>query len=395
MRRKTLSIIGGGAAGMLLAAHIDTSRYNVTLFEKNKTLGRKFLVAGDGGLNLSYAIPLEDFIQDYIPSHLLRSAIQSFTQTDLRSWLSSLNIETFVSPSKKIFPVKGTKPIHVLQAILNAIERNNVKIEVQSEWKGWNSKKELIINDCVVKNDITVFALGGSSWKVTGSNGLWQSLFAQINIPTLSFQPSNCAFEVAWPSEFITKYAGSPLKNITATCEAKTCTGEIVITDFGIEGKASYALSPQVRRQLQTNNKATVYIDLKPTLSISKIQRILQATNTNITTTLKEKIKLDKTAIGLLKHLTVKSTFMDNKMISTSIKALPVEVKSLSGLDEAISTVGGISLDALDENYKIKMLPNQYCIGEMLDWDAPTGGYLLHGCMSMGVYLAKHLNRLH
>lgn len=392
--KKSVSIIGGGSAALFAAAFLDVKKFKVTIYEKNKALGRKFLVAGNGGFNLTHSEPINQLIERYTPNEFLKNALFNFDNQELRNWLNSIGIPTFIGSSKRVYPDKGIKPVAVFEAILNVLNKKGVDICYEQHWKGWNNKKELIFNtDTVVKSDFVIFALGGGSWKVTGSDGDWLELFSKKNIAVLPFQPSNCAYEVNWPSQFISKYEGSPLKNIAISCADISQKGEVVLTRFGLEGNAIYALSPQIRKELQLNQVANIFLDLKPTLSVIEIHKKLnQSVEKNITDKLRVSLKLNSTQISLLKAIISKENFLNLELLSASIKALPITITGTAQLDEAISTVGGIDLSEIDNHFQLKGLPNHYCIGEMLDYDAPTGGYLLQSCFSMGVLVAKELN---
>lgn len=390
--KKTIAIIGGGSAAMLIAAKLDSSLFNITIYEKNAALGRKFLVAGKGGFNLTHSEDITDFITRYTPSDFLKEALTNFSNNDLQDWLNTINIPTFIGSSKRVYPEKGIKPIEVFNAIIQQLEKNQVAIKTQHNWSGWDKNNDLTFkNGGTVHTDITIFALGGSSWEKTGSDGTWVNHFKEKDINIIPFQASNCAYRINWKTNFINKTEGKPLKNIAISCGEKSQKGEVVITQFGLEGGAIYALSPQIREQLNMLKSANIFIDLKPNLSISKIESKLSIQN--ITAQLSSKLKLEKSKIQLLKHYLTKEQFLDLSFLSKTIKAFPLEITALAPIDEAISTVGGIALTEIDTNFQVKKIPNTFVIGEMLDYDAPTGGYLLQSCFSMGAYLASHLNK--
>jgi len=389
--KKTVSIIGGGPAAMLLAAHLDSKYFDVTIFEKNKELGRKFLVAGYGGFNLTHSEPLEQFISRYTPSEFIEDAIRFFSNTDLIDWLASLDVPTFIGSSKRVYPEKEVKPIEVLGSILNRLKHNNVNVRTNENWTGFNEKDDLIFeSELIVRSDITIFALGGGSWKKTGSAGEWLNYFLEKKIINVPFEASNCAYEINWKNDFIAKNEGKPVKNISITCKKALKKGEIVITEFGVEGGAIYALSPQIRKQLNENGKAEITIDLKPSFTYDEILEKLSPKK--ITQQLVKTIKLEKPKIELLKYYLSKEEFLDTTFLAKSIKAFPLEIIGRAPIDEAISSVGGIDLNEIDNNFELLKMKNNYVIGEMLDYDAPTGGYLLQSCFSMGVFLANHLN---
>lgn len=392
--KKTISIIGGGPAALLLATHLNTELFDVTIFEKNKAVGRKFLVAGKGGFNLSHSEEMEEFVNRYTPECFFKEALLNFTNDNLRTWLKELGIPTFIGSSNRIYPKQGIKPIEVLTAILDRIKQNNVAIKTDENWKGFIDQNELVFDSGLkVKSDMTVFALGGGSWKKTGSAGNWTNYFSNKGIKIIPFEASNCAYEVKWKNDFLTKNEGKSIKNIELYCENSSKMGEVVITKFGIEGGAIYALSPQIRKQLNENGKATITIDLKPTLTVEQLKGKLSTGK--LTQQLKQSVKLEKPKIDLLKHYLSKEEFLDVAFLAKAIKAFPLEIIGRATLDEAISTVGGIDLNEVDDNFELNKLKNNYVIGEMLDYDAPTGGYLLQSCFSMGVFLANHLNKMY
>lgn len=393
--KKTISIIGGGPAALILAALLDCEKYEVTLYEKNKTLGRKFLVAGKGGFNLTHSERIDELVSRYTPPHFLEEALRNFDNQDLRNWLKSIGIPTYVGSSKRVYPEKGIKPIAVLNAFLAILDRQNVLIKYNHTWTGWANSGALIINKSIeIESDYTVFALGGGSWKITGSDGLWVDLFKAKDIATTPFQASNCAYQVNWPDDFIAEHAGTPLKNIAISCLNKIQKGEAVITRFGIEGNAIYALSPQIREELANQEKATIYLDLKPTLSHQDIlQKIKKSNYKKTSETLQKELKLSLAQIGLLKKYLSKEIYLNPDLLATNIKYLGIEITGSALLNEAISTTGGVSLNAVDKNFQLLKIKHHYCIGEMLDWDTPTGGYLLQACFSMGAHLANYFNK--
>ena len=391
--KKQISIIGGGPSALLLAAFLDTNKFDVTIFEKNKSLARKFLVAGKGGFNLTHSEPIETFIKRYTPTNFLDKTLLNFTNTNFRNWLRQIGIPTYVGSSKRVYPKEGIKPIEVLNAIIKLLKNKGVKIEYEHTFYGWNKEDKPIINSKVINSHYTIFSLGGSSWKVTGSNGSWLNTFSEKGINTTKFKASNCAYQINWDTEFIKKHEGIPLKNIAINCNGVIQKGEAVITKFGIEGNAIYGLSPEIRKQLAISSKATVFIDLKTSFTRDKVlNKIMFSKYRNTTEILKKELKLSTAQIDLLKTYLSKETYLNKELLAKSIKKFPLEIIGTSAIDEAISTIGGIQIEELTENFELKKLPNQFCIGEMLDWDAPTGGYLLQSCASMGVFMSKYFN---
>jgi uncharacterized flavoprotein (TIGR03862 family) len=395
LSKQNITIIGGGPASLMLACSLDASNFNISIYEKNAALGRKFLVAGKGGFNLTHSENKEPFIERYHPKQFIEPFLKHFSNSDFRDWLKSIGIETYVGTSKRVFPVKGIKPIEVLNAIENVLKKNNVSIYYNHEWKGWNNNDIKFFNNGetkTVKSDIVVFALGGASWKVTGSAGNWTSYFEDKGIQINSFYPSNCAYKINWNPELVQQISGHALKNCEFFCGSSRKKGEAVLTDFGIEGSGVYALSKEIRLQLIENQKAELFIDFKPELSLQEIQnRFENRGKLSIKDILEKKVNLSAVQIQLLKYQSTKEEYNQPKTISQLIKKFPLNLTDFALIDDAISTVGGIALEEVNKNLELKKLPNHYCLGEMLDWDAPTGGYLLQACFSMGSFLADQL----
>jgi predicted flavoprotein YhiN len=420
-QKKSIAIIGGGASALMLACSLDTNKFNVSIYEKNAALGRKFLVAGKGGFNLTHSENIEQFVERYHPKQFIEPFLKHFSNTDFRDWLKSIGIETYVGTSKRVFPIKGIKPIEVLNAIESVLKKNNVSIHYNHEWKGWSNNDLVFSNNGetkILKSDLVVFALGGASWKVTGSAGNWTSYFEEKGIQIIPFYPSNCAYKINWNQEIVKQISGQALKNCEFSCGNMHKKGEAVLTDFGIEGSGIYGLSKEIREQLtnfmyrhpeldsgsnemlnqvqhdQTKSVAELFIDFKPELSLQEIQnRFENKGKLSIKDVLEKKINLSSVQIQLLKYKTTKEEYNQPKTISLLIKKFPLILTDFAPLDDAISTVGGIELAEVNDNLELKKLPNHYCMGEMLDWDAPTGGYLLQACFSMGKFVADKINQ--
>ena len=391
--KKQITIIGGGPSAFLLASFLDAEKFTINIYEKNKTVGRKFLVAGKGGFNLTHSESINQLIKRFTPINFLDKALLNFTNIDFRNWLDQIEIPTYIGSSKRVFPEKGIKPIEVLNAILKSLKKKGVIITYNHTFSDWDPKGNPIINNKTIATDYTVFSLGGGSWKVTGSDGMWLDTFSKKGIKTKVFQASNCGYKIDWKSNFIQKHEGTPLKNIAISCNNIIQKGEAVITKFGLEGNAIYGLSPEIRAQLNAISKATVFIDFKPSLTLENIlSKIKKSIFKNTTQILKKELKLSPSQIDLLKTYLSKESYLNIESLAKNIKKFPLELIETASIDEAISTVGGIDLNAISKNFELKKMPNQFCIGEMLDWDAPTGGYLLQASASIGVYLAKYLN---
>jgi uncharacterized flavoprotein (TIGR03862 family) len=396
----SVSIIGAGPGGLMLGCFLDPRKFTVTIYEQNAAPGRKFLVAGDGGLNLTHSEDPQSFIERYTPAEFLRDAFSTFNNKDLVTWFNSIGVKTFTGSSGRVFPEKNIKPIQVLNALLAVLEKKQVSLLTRHRWKGFDRDNALIFENkdgsAILKSDITVLCMGGASWPVTGSTGAWLSFLKEKQIQVLPFESSNCAFKIGWKESILKNIQGKPLKNITVTCDNKTHAGEVVLTAFGMEGSGVYPLSPQIRKRLRKFGYAEILIDLKPALSRERIlEKILINDETvSYTGRLKKQLNLTSVQIALLKELVEKKDFMDPQKLSGYIKALPLKVTDTAPLSEAISSTGGLSLGEINQNFMLKKMPGLYAIGEMLDYDAPTGGYLLQSCFSMGYYVARILNKL-
>jgi len=396
--KENIAIIGGGPASMMLACSLDTQKYTVTIYEKNAALGRKFLVAGKGGFNLTHSEEMQQFSERYTPASFVKPFLERFTNTDFRNWLNALGIETYIGTSKRVFPIKGIKPIDVLKLIEQKILENHVIVKYNHEWKGWN-KENLIFEMSgkqitAVHADIVVFALGGGSWSVTGSNSLWSPYFEEKGIITKPFYPSNCAYKIDWNPTLLKLIEGQALKNCAFTCGTITRKGEAVLTKFGVEGSGVYPLSPIIREQLLSKQEAVVHVDFKPEFTEDEIKKRYQnKANLSVKDFLEKKLNLSPAQIALIKNFTTKEDYHNIERLIQNIKSFTLKITDFAPIDEAISTVGGIDLSEVDSDLELKKLPQHYCMGEMLDWDAPTGGYLLQACFSMGYSLAEHLNK--
>jgi uncharacterized flavoprotein (TIGR03862 family) len=394
--KKTIAIIGGGASALMLAATLNQDKFDVCVYEKNNTLGRKFLVAGDGGFNLTHSESIDHFTLKYTPDSFLKSSLLAFDNEDFRIWLKMIGVDTFIGSSKRVYPLKGIKPIDVLNAYLNVLKEKQVKLLSKHTFTGFGADGELIFNDQIaVKADYSVFALGGASWAKTGSDGTWLKIFENKDIHTIPFQASNCAYKVNWDQIFIKQFAGHALKNIKLSSGNKTVLGELVITPFGLEGGAIYALSPEIRHDLNKEGKALIYLDLKPQLQQAEVFRKLKSSHQkNTSERLRSELNLSSAQMAVIKSLLIKEDYQNLNILSEKIKALQIIVTDFAPIDEAISVAGGIALEEVTEYFELKKMPQHFVIGEMLDWDAPTGGYLLQACMSMGAYVAKYLNSM-
>ncbi|MGH1337769.1 MAG: NAD(P)/FAD-dependent oxidoreductase [Aureispira sp.] len=396
MQPKKIVIIGGGSAGMMAAEQLD-SRYEVHLYEQGKTLGRKFLVAGKGGFNLTNQATGTALYQHYSKLPALQQALRQFDSQAMRAWLADLGIVTYVGSSRRVFPLQGTKPIQVLQALRQRLINKGVHLHYQHCWQGFDAQERLLITNKdgatqIVEADYYIFALGGASWAVTGSNQRWLAPFQALGIATPAFQASNCGIEIPWPSDFKARFAGQPLKNIAVSVEGFQLQGEALITDYGLEGNLIYPLVPALRPALKKHQKASFSLDLKPYTTTESLQKTA-STPRLLPKNYVHAFKLQKAAFALAKLYTNKNTYLNPSQFAEAIKNLKITATSLRPIEEAISTVGGIDTKEIQNHFSLQQKPSMFVIGEMLDWDAPTGGFLLQGCFSTASVCAHHLNQ--
>lgn len=400
MARKRITIIGGGPAG-LIAADVLASSCDVHLYEKGKSVGRKFLVAGQGGFNLTNELDGDALKVMYSPSGFLDDALDAFGSTVMRAWLRSFGIETFVGTSGRVFPVKGIKPIDVLNALRGRLTERGVHFHLEHTFVGFagatnraTGRAGAIIDQGnereVVEAEAMLFALGGVSWPVTGSTGEWLSHIQGLGVATAPFRPSNCGVEVPWPEAFVKAHVGKPLKNIRLSAGERSVSGEATITAHGLEGNAVYPVVPAVRDALYQSTDVELRIDLKPN---NTREQLLDKIAGKEPKNYAEALNLDRAAFALLKAFTPKDRFLSPFALVGDIKDLCVPVSGLRPIEEAISTVGGISIADLSPDFSLKRYPNIFTLGEMVDWDAPTGGFLLQGCFAMGHHAARSILR--
>jgi uncharacterized flavoprotein (TIGR03862 family) len=381
-------IIGSGPAALMAATQLIGRQVKITIVDHKPAAARKFLVAGDGGFNLTHSEPLDDFVERYDRA-CVKEWVRAFTPSDFREWLSSIGIETYVGSSGKVFPVPPTRPIAVLNAWLKILEPH----------VDWRFRTRMIDFDAgtvtvqtsegteTLSYDALIFALGGASWKKTGSDGAWFPLFEQKGIPLVPFGASNSGLELV-SMDWALPHEGKVFKNVRLSAGGKTVAGDVVITRYGIEGKPVYAMN----NALRNTGFNGLEIDFKPQLSEDQLtSAFLKAKNVRAAF---KALKLPDTVYDWLKAALDKETFTDPLLLARQLKAFAPDVQGFRPIDEVISTVGGIAEEAIDAHGKLRGFERIWCAGEMIDWDAPTGGYLLQGCVASGFVVGKEVEKL-
>jgi len=387
-----VAIIGGGPAGLMAAEVLSEAGIRVDLYDGMPSVGRKFLLAGVGGMNITHSEAYPAFLSRYAErAPQIAPLLRGFDADALCTWIHDLGIETFVGSSGRVFPT-DMKAAPLLRAWLKRLRDSGVVIHTRHRWIGWDEHGALRIDspagEITVKPDATLLALGGGSWSRLGSDGAWMLALEQHGVGLAPLQPSNCGFEVqAWSELMVSKFAGAPLKNIAIGLNDDIPRlGECVITATGIEGSLIYALSAPIREAINQHGAAVVHIDLLPGRPVDKLQAALSKPrgSRSMAKHLHSQIGIDGVKAALLRELTDAATFADPALLARAIKALPLTLVKTRPLDEAISSAGGVTFEAMDERLMLKTLPGVFCAGEMLDWEAPTGGYLLTGCFASG-----------
>ncbi|WP_455232114.1 TIGR03862 family flavoprotein [Geopseudomonas aromaticivorans] len=389
---RVVVVIGGGPAGLMAAEVLAAGGAQVELFDAMPSLGRKFLLAGVGGMNITHAEPKPAFIRRYRNrAEEIGRLLDGFDADALRAWIHGLGIDTFVGSSGRVFP-SDMKAAPLLRAWLRRLREAGVQLHTRSRWLGWSESGALRIatpgGERQLKADATVLALGGGSWARLGSDGAWVPLLEQRGVTVTPLQPSNCGFEVAgWSTFFAGKFAGAPVKPVAISLDGETPRqGEFVVTEKGVEGSLIYALSAPIRERIERDGRAVIQLDLLPHRSRAQVVAALSKPrgSRSLAKHLASQLGIDGVRAGLLRELTAADTFQDMDKLATAIKALPLELVRTRPLDEAISSAGGVPFETLDAQLMLRQLPGVFCAGEMLDWEAPTGGYLLTACFASG-----------
>jgi uncharacterized flavoprotein (TIGR03862 family) len=392
-----IAVIGAGPAGLRAAEVLAAAGHAVTLFDQKASAGRKFLYAGRGGLNITHSEPVEAFLKKYGSAEpLMARAFARFSPDDVRRWCADLGIETFVGTSGRLYP-KGLKASPLLRAWLKKLERLGVMFAPRHRWTGLDGEALTFeTNDgaVTVRADAALIALGGASWPQLGSDGRWSEIFRAQNIALAPFRPANCGFTVAWSDIFRDRHAGEPLKPVTLTFAGRAQRGELMITETGIEGSLAYAFGARLRDTIEAQGQASITLDLRPDRTREELEQRLAAPRgkQSLANHLRKAGGLTPLAASLLRE-GARDLAPDPKGLAARIKALPLTLTGTAPLARAISTAGGVRLDALTADLMLKAKPGVFVAGEMLDWEAPTGGYLLQGCLSTATLAAEGIVR--
>ena len=389
-----LAIIGGGPAGLMAAEVARAAGVGVDLFEAKGSVGRKFLIAGKGGLNLTHAEPRPGFDARYRERRdTVGSWLDDFDADALCEWARGLGIETYVGSSDRVFPT-DRKAAPLLRGWVRRLREQGVRFHVQHRWLGWSDDGALRFatpdGERQVATAATVFALGGASWPQLGSDGAWQASLVASGADVAPLAPSNCGFDIGWSAHFASRHAGAPLKPVVAYWQEDggehAQQGECVVTETGIEGSLVYALSAPLREAIARDGEATLHLDLTPGRALDRLQRDLGKPRNGRSASdhLRRQAGLSGAKAALLFEALGREGMNDDALLAATIKRLPLRLKRARPVAEAISSAGGVRLEAMDDRLMLGAMPGVFCAGEMLDWEAPTGGYLLTACFASG-----------
>jgi len=390
----TVAIIGGGPAGLMAAEVLSQAGVKVDLYDAMPSVGRKFLMAGKGGLNISHAEAFDKFLSRYAERRgVLKPILTNFPPEALCAWVKGLGFDTFVGSSGRIFPTE-MKAAPLLRAWLHRLRRAGVLFHVRHQWLGWDDNGSLRFatpnGEQRVNADAVVLALGGGSWARLGSTGAWVDLLRQRGIETATLKPANCGFDVGWSEPFSSRFAGQPLKGISLSAEYKPRfvlqKGDLVITATGVEGGLIYNASALLRESCATTGSAVIHLDLLPDKELAVVINKLSQPRgkDSMANHLRKRLGITGVKAGLLRELLPAEKFNNPEKLAKAIKALPIKLLAPRPIDEAISTAGGITFEVINEQLMLRDVVGVFCAGEMLDWEAPTGGYLLTACLASG-----------
>lgn len=394
MNMKHIAIVGGGPAGLMAAEHLSKLGHAVTVYEQMPTVGRKLLMAGKSGLNITHSEDFRRFLGRFDKKQAeLLPALEAFKPDDIQAWAEALGSKTYIGSSGRVFPV-AMKASPLLRAWLKRLDEQGVTIFTRHRWTGFqdgNLLFETPEGHKSVAYDALLLALGGASWPKLGSNGAWTAPLEEKHIRISPMQPANCGFDVAWSDHFAERFAGEAVKSVTVTSAAGTIPGEFVVTRHGIEGGLIYSHAAALRDQLDADGKAEIVLDLAPGRDVEKLAEQLakQGNKQSFSTILRKAAGLTGVKAALLREL---SDVREPQALAHSIKALHVPVLRTRPIAEAISTAGGVDWNEIDAHYMLKTLPGVFVAGEMIDWEAPTGGYLLSACFATGKAAASGID---
>ena len=395
-----VAIIGGGPAGLFAAERLRAAGLEVDLYDAKGSVGRKFLIAGKGGLNLTHSDPFPVFVSRYgARQEAVADWLRGFDADALRAWAAGLGVETFVGSSGRVFP-NDLKAAPLLRGWVRRLRDQGVRFHMQHRWAGWNEEGALRFlhpaGAVILRVDAVLLALGGGSWPELGSDGGWVPLLAARGVDVAPLQPANCGFDIGWSEHLSSRFAGAPLKPVIAhwrdtNGQWRAQQGECVVTATGIEGSLVYALSGTLRDAIARDGEATLHLDLVPGRDEPVLRRALAKSRG--TRSLSEHLRREAGVSGvraaLLYEVMDRQAMQDPERLARTLKRLPLRLLRARPIDEAISSAGGIRLEALDRNLMITALPGVFAAGEMLDWEAPTGGYLLTACFASGLRAAE------
>jgi hypothetical protein len=403
---KTVAVIGGGPAGLMAAEVVSARGVKVDVYDSMPSVGRKFLMAGKSGLNITHSDPFDVFVSRYGKrQEQIEPLLKNFGARELRDWVHSFGIETFIGTSGRVFPT-GMKASPLLRAWITRLNDSRVTFHLRHRWTGFltpqpvpdaipggeDAASSMVLKfstpagEVTVKPDAVVLALGGGSWRRLGSDGAWVSMLKQAGAEVEALRPSNCGFDVAWSPHFREKYDGHPVKSVTLSFGEFHQQGEFIVTKEGVEGSLIYAASAMMRDEIYMNGKAVMYLDLKPDRTLEWLKEKLSRPrgSRSLASYLEKTLGIKGVKAGLLREFVSKEDFANAECLAYSIKHLQIPLVATRPLDEAISSAGGVTFESLDEHLMLRSMPGVFCAGEMLDWEAPTGGYLLTACFSSG-----------
>ena len=387
-------MIGGGPAGLMAAEVLAAAGVPVDVYDAMPSVGRKFLLAGRGGMNITHSEPYDAFVARYgSRAGALRPMLDGFKPDDLRAWVHGLGIETFVGTSGRVFPTE-MKAAPMLRAWLHRLRESGVRFHQRHRWLGWSPDGALRFEapdgERTARRRAVLLALGGASWARLGSDGAWLPLLAGRGVDVAPLAPANCGFDADWSSHFSEKYAGQPLTTVAIGGRK----GQLVVTATGVEGSLIYALSAGIRDRIASDGSATIELDLLPDWPLERLQQELSHPrgSRSMSSFLQSRVHIKGVKTGLLHEVLDKEAFHDPQRVAATLKALPITLRAPRPIDEAISSAGGVRFEALD-GAMLKALPGVFVAGEMLDWEAPTGGYLLTACFASGLAAGKQMLR--